>query len=61
MLVIVCMSAGVTAEIIMPGDVLWPNWFPVPGPEYMIHNTQSRKQPPEECCGCMATVIIISP
>ena len=57
------MSAGVTAQIIMPGDVLWPNRFPDPGPEYMIHNTvytQSRKQPPEECCGCMATVIIIS-
>ena len=53
------MSAGVTAEIIMPGDVLWPNRFPVPGPEHIIHDTQSRKQPPEECCGCMATVIII--
>ena len=26
-----------------------------------IQYTQSRKQPPEECCGCMATVIIISP
>ena len=58
------MSAGVTAQIIMPGDVLWPNRFPDPGPEYMIHNThcaQSRKQQAEECCGCMATVIIISP
>ena len=54
------MSAGVTAQIIMPGDVLWPNRFPDPGPEYMIHNTQSRKQQAEECCGCMATVIIIS-
>ena len=60
MLVIVCMSAGVTAEIIMPGDVLWPNWFPVPGPEHIIHDTQSRKQRVEECGGCMVTVIIIS-
>ena len=36
------MSAGVTAQIIMPGDVLWPNRFPDPGPEYMIHNTIHR-------------------
>ena len=44
MLVIVCMSAGVTAQIIMPGDVLWPNRFPGPGPEYIIHDTVYTEQ-----------------